>query len=139
MTPVETDLQVLEWRYPEWKPWLAVIQGVLTETANPKWDAVVPVRSERQHSKIPLLANAKIRLDESIVGRLLDRLVRIAYRSGSPKLATLEVARQGGFDPVNLLEASLCQHGDRVEEAAALLHADPEALQAIASLVAIPF
>ena len=60
MTPAETGLQALERRHPEWKPWLAVIEGVLAETGNPKWDTVVPARSERQHSKIPLLADATI-------------------------------------------------------------------------------
>src|SRR6266850_6476517 len=107
MTTVETGLQALERRHPEWKPWLAVIQGVLAETANPGWDAVVPDRSERQHSKIPLLADAIVRLDEPVVGRLLDQLLRIACRSGSPKLATLEAGRRAGFDPLTLFEAAL--------------------------------
>jgi len=139
MTSVETDVQVLERRHPEWKPWLAVIQGVLAETANPKWDAVVPVRNERQQNKIPLLADAIVHLDEPIVRRLLDQLLRIAYRSGSPKLATLKPARRAEFDPLTLFEASLCQHSDRLEQDAALLSADPEALQAIAALVPVPF
>jgi FdhE protein len=139
MTAVEAGLQALERRHPEWKPWLAVIQEVLAETANPKWDAVVPGRSERQGSKIPLLADAIVRLDEPVVGRLLDQLLRIAGRSGSPKLASLEPARRAGFDPLTLFEASLCQQSDRLEQAAALLHADPEALQAIAALVPVPF
>ena len=139
MTAVETGVQVLERRHPEWKPWLAVIEEVLAEAANPKWDAVVPVRSERQHGGIPLLADAIVRIDEPVVGRLLDRLLRIACRSGSPKLATLEPARRAAFDPLTLFEASLCQQSDRLEQAAALLCADPEALQAIAALVPVPF
>jgi FdhE protein len=139
MRPVETGVQALERRHPEWKPWLGVIQEVLTETTNPKWDAVVPVRSERQHGKIPLLADAMVRLDEPVVSRLLDQLLRIACRSGSPKLATLEPARRVGFDPLILFEAALCQQRDRLEQAAALLDADPEALQAIAALVPVPF
>jgi FdhE protein len=139
MKPVETDLPALERRHPEWKPWLAVIEEVLSETANRKWDAVVPVRSERQHGKIPLLADAVVRVDDRVAGRLLDQLLRIACRSGSPKLATLEAARRAGADPLTLFEAALCQQSDRLEQAAALLHTDPEALQAIAALVPIPF
>jgi FdhE protein len=139
MTPAESGLYALERRHPEWKPWLAVIQEMLADMPNPKWDAVVPVRSERQHGKIPLLADAIVRLDEPVVDRLLDRLLRIACRSGSPKLATLEPARRGGFDPLTLFEAALRQQSDRLEQVAAPLHADPEALQAIAALVPVPF
>ena len=138
MTPVETGLQALERGHPEWKPWLAVIREVLAETANRKWDVVVPVR-ERQHGKIPLLADAIVRLDEPVVGQLLDRLLGVARRSGSPKLATLEPTRRAGFDPLLLFEAALCQQSERLEQAAAPLHADPEALQAIAALVPVPF
>src|SRR5258705_6229983 len=139
MTPIESGLQALEGRHPEWKPWLAVVRGVLAETANPTWDAVVPGRSERQRSKIPLLADAIVRLDESVVGRLLDQLLRIASRSGSPKLATLEPARRAGFDPLTLVEDSLCHDSDRLGQARALVYAVPEALHAIAALVSGPF
>src|SRR5882762_2092814 len=111
MTSVEAGLQALKQRHPEWKPWLAVIQEVLAETANPTWDAVVPVRSERQQGKIPLLADAVVQLEEPVVGRLLHRLLRIACRSGSPKLATLKPARRAEFDPLPLFEAALCQQG----------------------------
>ena len=137
MKPVETDSQALERRHPEWRPWLAVIEEVLTETANRKWDALVPVRSEKQHGKIPLLADAVVRIDDRVAGRLLDQLLRTACRSGSPKLATLEAARRA--DPLTLFEAALCRQSDRLEQAAALLYADPEALQAVAALVPIPF
>jgi FdhE protein len=139
MRPVETGVQALERRHPEWKPWLAVIQEVLVETVNREWELVVPVRSERQHGKIPLLADTIVRLDELLVGRLLDRLLRIACRSGSSKLATLEAARRAGFDPLALFEAALYEQTDQLEQEAALLHADPEALQAIAALLPIPF
>src|SRR6266404_4987977 len=114
----ESGLHALERRHPEWKPWLAVVQEMLADMPNPKWEAVVPVRNERQQSKNPLLAGAIVRLDEAVVSRLLDRLLRIACRSGSPKLATLEPARRAELDPLTLFEASLCQHSDRLEQAA---------------------
>jgi len=40
MTAIDTGLQDLKRQHPEWEPWLAVIQEILSEAANPKWDAV---------------------------------------------------------------------------------------------------
>ena len=136
MTAVEAGVQVLERRHPEWKPWLTVVQTLLTETANPAWDAIVPVRTEMQQGKVPLLAEATIRFEERLVRRLLDRLLRTACRSGTPKLATLEPVLRAELDAVMLFSASLRQDSDRI---AAVFSADPDALKAIAALAPVPF
>ena len=139
MTAVEAGVQVLERRHPEWKPWLTVVHTLLTETANPAWDAVVPVRTETQHGKAPLLAGATIRLEERLVRRLWDQLLRTACRSGTPKLATLEPVLRAELDALTLFRASLCQDSDRIAAVAAVFSADPDALEAIAALAPVPF
>jgi FdhE protein len=135
MMAIADGVQVLERRHPEWKPWLTVVQTLLSETANPAWDAVVPLRTETQHGKVPLLADATLRFEKGLVRRLVDQLLRAACRSGTPKLATLEPLLHAEFDALTLFRAALCQEGDPP----AGLCADPEALRAIAALVPVPF
>src|SRR5437899_6354408 len=139
MTAVEAGVQVLERRHPEWKPWLTLVHTLLTETANPAWDAVVPVRTETQHGKVPLLAEATVRFEERLVRRLLDHLLRPACRSGAPKLAALEPVLRAELDALTLFRASMCQDSDRIAAVAAVFSADPDALEAIAALAPVPF
>jgi FdhE protein len=139
MTEVETGLQDLKRRHPEWEPWLAVVQEVLSETSNPEWDALVPTRTEAQQSKVPLLAGIPLSLKARSVRRMLEKLIRAAHQSGTPKLATLQPALHGDLDFLKLFEASLCQDGDRLKEIAAHLGADPGAFQAVAALLPLPF
>ena len=138
MTAIETGLQDLKRQHPEWEPWLAVVQEVLSETTNPEWDAFVPVRTEAQQSKVPLLAGITLALDKRSVRRLLEKLIRIAHRSGTPEMATLEPALHADLDFLNLFKASLCQDSDRLKEIAADLGADSEAFQAVAALLPVP-
>ena len=138
MTAIETGLQDLKRRHPEWEPWLAVVQEVLNETTNPEWDAFVPVRTEAQQSKVPLLAGITLALDRRSVRRLLEKLIRIAHRSGTPEMATLEPALHADLDFLNLFKASLSQDSDRLKEMAADLGADSEAFQAVAALLPVP-
>jgi hypothetical protein len=57
MTPsLDRGVQDLGREYPEWKPWLSVIEEVLREAADRNWEAFVPERPEPQQSKVPLLA-----------------------------------------------------------------------------------
>ena len=139
MTAIDTGLQDLKRQHPEWEPWLAVVQEVLSETTNPEWDAFVPVRTEPQQSKVPLLAGITLALDKRSVHRLLEKLIRIAHRSGTPEMATLEPALHADLDFLNLFKASLCQDSDRLKEIAADLGADSEAFQAVAALLPRPF
>jgi FdhE protein len=139
MTAVDSGLQDLKRRHPEWEPWLAVVQEVLTETSNPLWDALVPSRTEPQQSQVPLLAGVTLTLEQNSVGRLLARLLRTAHRSGTPKMSTLERALHAELDALTLFKASLCQDADRLKEMAVTIGADPEALQALAALLPVPF
>src|SRR5438128_6069979 len=110
MTAVDAGLQDLKRQHPEWEPWLAVIQETLSEAANPKWDAVVPVRTETQQDKVPLLAGVALGLEKSSVRRVLEQLIRIAYRSGTPKMATLEPTLHAEFHTLTLCKTEQCQN-----------------------------
>jgi FdhE protein len=139
MMAIDTGLPDLKRQHPEWEPWLVVVQEILSETANGKWDEVVPVRAEVQQNKVPLLAGVNLALEQGSVRRLFEQLVRVAHRSGTPKMATLEPALHTEFDILSLFRASLCQDADHLVETAATIGVDLEALQAIAALLPVPF
>ena len=139
MTAIEIGLQDLRRQHPEWAPWLAVVQEVLSETTKPEWDGLVPIRSESQQSKLPLLANVTLTLERYLIRRLLEKLILIAHRGGTPKMATLQPVLNRDLDLLNLFKASLCQDRDRLGDIAAQLGADPEAFQAVAALLPLPF
>ena len=64
MTAVDRGLPELARRHPEWKPWLAVIEEILQEAADPRWDALVPPHIGRRDGRAPLLAGAPLVVDE---------------------------------------------------------------------------
>jgi FdhE protein len=138
MTAIDTGLQSLKRQHPEWEPWLAVVQAILRASADPKWDAV-SLLTEAQRSKVPLLAEAKLELDKSLVLPFSEHLIRVACQSGTTQMATLKTALDANLDVFTLFRASLNQDGDRIKEVAVALGADPEAFQAVAVLVAMPF
>jgi len=137
--PIDSGLRDLGGRHPEWKPWLAVVHEVLSETANAQWEAVVSTRVEAQQNRVPLLAGATLALDIAWVRRWTEWLIRAAVRSGTPTMVTLEYAIRGGLDVFELFKAALCQDGQHLRENALRLGADPDALQAVALLVPVPF
>jgi FdhE protein len=138
MTAIETGLKDLRRQHPEWEPWLAVVQEVLSETVNPEWDALVPIRSEAQQSKVPLLSGITLTLERRAIHRLLEKLILIAHRSGTPAMASLEPALHKDLDLFDLFKASLCEDRDRLRDIAAYLGADAEAFQAITALLPVP-
>ena len=139
MTAIDSGLPDLKREYPEWAPWLDVIQEILNEAADPYWDATVPARTEGEKDKAPLLANVSLSLEQSSVRRVLNRLISTAHRSGTPKMATLETTLHAELDLLGLFRAALCQDADYLTEIAATLGADPEALQAVTALLPVPF
>jgi FdhE protein len=138
MMPIDTGLQDLGRRHPEWEPWLAVIREIVDETANPRWNEFAPARAEPQQNRVPLLAGMTLALETGAVSRLLEKLIRASHQGGTPKMATLEPAIHGDLDSLKLFQASLCQDGDRLKEIGADLGADPEAFQAVAALLPVP-
>ena len=138
MTPIDTGLQELTSRHPEWEPWLAVVQAMLSEIADPKWDAVVPTCTQNR-KKVPLLADAELHLERNWIRSLLAQLVHVACRSQTPKMATLAAAAQSELEYLTLFKASLQQDSDQLTKIANALGVDCEALQAVAALLPVPF
>src|SRR5262249_61557360 len=112
---------------------------VLRETRDAKWEAFVPEPPVSQESKVPLLAGAKLALEITAVGGWCERLIQTAYRSGAPKMATLNGIQQKRLNTVDLFKCSLCQHSTWLKETAINLGVDADALQAVTLLAPIPF
>ena len=138
MMAAAAALNGLRRKRPEWESWLAVIEEVLRETASPDWEAAA-AGAHAARPAIPLLAGATVAVHTNSVGRLLKRLVRIASRSGTPKLATLEAALHADMDILVLFNASLRQDSGSIDELAAASGANAEALHAVAALLPVPF
>lgn len=139
MIPPTTALDDLKRLRPEWLPWLAVVEEVVGETTSSRWEAAVPDRGETQHNATPVLSGATLAMDASAVRRLLGRLIRIASRSGTERLAALEPALRADVDILALFRASLCQDSKSIAGIAAASGADAEALQGVVALLALPF
>lgn len=136
----DTALNGLKRQRPEWEPWLVVVEEVLRETGSSAWDAAVPSAGvEPQRGRAPLLAGTTLALQESSVSQLLARLIQIASRRGTPKMATVKSALDADVDVLALFAASLRHDRDRMTEIATASGADPEALQAVVALLPVPF
>ena len=83
---------------PEWQPWLTVIEQVLREATDTKWEAFVPAPAQSRENKVPLLAGATLDLEPAAVGAWSQRLLRAAYRSGAPKMSTLDGRQTGALE-----------------------------------------
>jgi len=136
---IDTDLRDLSRQRPEWEPWLTVVQEVLRETADAKWDTVIPDRAEALESKAPLLAGAPIAIESTWLRRWTEQLMRTASRSGTEKMATLKPALQAPADTLPLFKASLCLDEGALKQIALICGADPDAFQAVAALLPVPF
>jgi len=139
VTSVGTSLPELARRHPEWKPWLAVIEEILQEAADARWDALVPTGVDRPHGKAPLLAGAPLVVNENAIRRVLDRVIRTARRSRTAQMDTLERAVRAGVDISNLFALALRHDADGLARTAAAINADPAGLQAVATLLPVPF
>jgi FdhE protein len=137
-TSLNTAVLDLGRQYPEWQPWLTVIEEVLREATDAKWEAVVGEPPQSQESKVPLLAGATLSMDITAVGRWSERLMRAAYLSGAPKMSTLNGVQHKRLNSVDLFKSSLCQNDKWLREAAVELDVDADALQAVALLIPVP-
>ena len=139
MTAVDSGLPELARRHPEWKPWLAVIEEILRESADARWDALVPTHIDRPHAKAPLLAGASLAVDEDSVRRVLEGLIRIGRRGRTAQMGTVERVVRAGVDISNLFALGLRHDADGLARTAAAIDADPAGLHAIATLLPVPF
>src|SRR5262245_21430020 len=140
MIPVSHDrLRDLSREFPEWRPWLTLVEAVLRETRDAKWEAWVPEPPASQARNVPLLAGATLALEITAVGGWCERLIQTAHRSGAPKMSTLNGIQQKRMNTVDLFTFSLCQNGQGLQETALDLGVDADALQAVMLLAPIPF
>ena len=139
MTATTVAFDDLRRRRTEWAPWLAVIAEVVHEIGRREWDAAVPSAAESRGAVVPGLAGAEITLPASAARRFLERLIRVASRSESPKLSTLRGARAANLDALVVFTASVRQDTDAIAAAASRSGVDAEALQAVAALLSVPF
>jgi FdhE protein len=138
---IDSGLQDLKRQHPEWEPWLAVLQVILGEIGHSKWDASVPVEvpSQQGTGKVPLLAGAALRLDPSSVGPVFERMVRVASRSGTAEMATLQAVAYAKLDVLAIVRASLNHDRQGMKEMASDVGANAEAFHAVGALISIPF
>jgi FdhE protein len=80
-----------------------------------------------------------VAVEPRTVRRLLQRLIGIASRSGTPEMATLRSVRDADLDRLALFRASLCHDRRPTAEIAASCGADAGALEAVIALVSLPF
>jgi len=138
MMEVDSSLQNLKSQHPEWLPWLAVVEVVLGGTADPQWDAVVPLRRDIQRNDIPLLAQARLDLPESLVRPMLVEVMRMASQSGSPTMAKFSAVAVGGLDIITLFRAALHHDDKEWKRMAAVFCIDPGAFEAVGMLMPVP-
>jgi FdhE protein len=124
---------------PEWEPWLAVVAEVLGEATGSRWDAMVPPRANSDDPRAPLLVGASVTLDARPVRQLFERLVRVARRGRTAKMLNLNASSVSDIELARLFQASVWHDHDVVTGAAATAGMDPEALQAVVALLAVPF
>jgi FdhE protein len=125
-------------RHPEWLPWLTVIEQVLGEASNIKWQAFVPEPRKGQQSRAPLLEDATLDLDSAVIAGWSHRLLRAAYESGAPKMSALDDSKRARLNTMDLFIASLSQNWQHLREIAVDLGMEADALQAVAALVPVP-
>ena len=137
---IDTDVQDLGRRQPEWQPWLAVVQEVLNEASNAQWELFIPDRTESLENRAPLLTGATIAIESNSLRRWTERLLRTASRCGTEKMATLkDVLQETTDDPLFLFKAALCLDESALKQIAVNCHADPDAFQAVTALLPVPF
>jgi FdhE protein len=139
MSAPSTALDRLRQRQPEWAPWLAVVEEVMREAATSRWDAWVPPTVTLRAAGAPLLSRTQCGVDGGSVRRLLDRVIRMAARAGTPQMATLATLSDAQFDALMLFTASLCHDADRIRDVADSCGADAEALHSVLALLPVPF
>ena len=99
-------------QYPEWQPWLTVIEEVLREATDSQVGGV-GCRATGVAKKVKFRCWRAPRSPWTLraVGRWSERLMRAAYRSGAPKMSTLDGVEHKRLNTVDLFKSSLCQNG----------------------------
>jgi FdhE protein len=132
------DIEALAREYPDWQPWLLVIEAVVREATDPSWQAWVPA-AESQATDAPRLAGVKIAADLDKIRRWRKHLLQTAAESGAPKMSQLNTLQETAINPAALFEASLCEDDAALKQMAGQSGIDPDPFSAVNVLLAIPF
>ena len=140
MNTVSAGVEDLKRRRPEWTPWLTLVQEALGECSNEAWNAVVPARPATSPG-MPALSGAAVTVPAKLARGLFERLAAAASRGGASKMAAAADALRAeqDLDAAGLFQASITQDLAGVKEAASGRSVDPDALQAVVTLLALPF
>jgi len=135
----ENEVQALAREYPDWQPWLLVIEAVMREVTDSKWETSVPSRAETQAANVPLLAGLTIALDLERIRRWQQELVQTSVRSGAPKMSPLNLIKKNAVNTAAVFKAALCEDGAGLKRIANDLGVDADAFSAVALLIPVPF
>jgi FdhE protein len=133
-----SDLDSLAREYPDWQPWLLVVEAVMREAADSSWERSVP-ESEFQATDVPHLAGVTITADLGKIRGWQQYLLQTAARSGAPKFSPLNALQKEGINPAALFEAAVCENSPVLEQMAEDLGIDPDPFLAVTALIAVPF
>lgn len=138
MIAIAHSLTSLERQRPEWRPWLAVVGEVLEEAESSLWVGAVPETTSAA-AAAPRLSGTTIVVDRTTVARLFQRVIAVASRAGTPEMETLAHSTEQEPDVVDLFRSSLCQDAAGLTAMAETCRAAPDAFQAVAALLPVPF
>ena len=127
----------LKRKRPEWTPWLALVDEALRESTRSEWASIVPPRPA-SHPPMPALSGAAIAVPAKLLRDLVARF-GAASRGGTPKVLAAISLLRGDVDVARVFHASLTQDVDHVGELASSGDVDPEALEAVVTLLGVPF
>jgi len=133
-----SSLGNLKHQRPEWTPWLAVVEVALRESDERVWADAVPAMPATTGAA-PRLAGATLTLRRTAVDSYFERLLQAGSKSGTREMATLGSASARSLDALVVFRAALCQEPGDITQAAVRCGVDPDALQAVAALVPVPF
>ena len=139
MNPTAAAFTGLKQQRPEWRPWLAVIEETLRDAGAAGWDEAVPAGARVPQHATPVLAGAMLAVDAGAARSLLERLIRVSSRRGTPAMATLSSVLDADPSVLSLFRASLCQDSVTISQVASSCGADVGAFEAVIALLAVPF
>jgi FdhE protein len=132
------DIEALAREYPDWQPWLLVVEAVMREARDPSWESLVPT-IESQETDVPRLAGVHVAADLSKIRRWQQSLLQTAAESGAPKMSQLNSVQKSAINSTALFEAALCQNGAVLKQMADDPGVDAEPFFAITTLIPVPF
>jgi FdhE protein len=138
-TDPSTRLAELERQRPEWRTWLCMLGEVLESLDDGEWSSPLPDgTSEVVCSTHPLLYGRELLVDGHRLRDLMHRLLEIASGERTTSSLALRRYRPSADMVLQLLAACIRHDRPAIGELAAAEGIDPNALETIAQLSALP-